>query len=68
MSIEVKWRPFLKFPNFFFNLQGLAQTKTSKVVVFRKVSFETSSATYLVRQKKSIVVTGVNLVTEVEQP
>ena len=59
---------FLKFPWLFFILQGLAQTKTSKVVVFRKVSFETSSATYLVRQKNSIVVTGVNLVTEVEQP
>ena len=59
---------FLKFPNFFFILQGLAQIKTSKVVVFRKVFFETSSATYLVRQKKSIVVTGVNLATEVEQP
>ena len=59
---------FLKFPNFFFILQGLAQTKTSKVVVFRKVFFEASSATYLVRQKKSIVVTGVNLATEVEQP
>ena len=40
---------------------------TGKVAVFRQVSVEPSSSPISLN-KKSIVVTGVNLVTEVEQP
>ena len=38
-----------------------------KVAVFKKVSFESHPA-HISLNKKTIVVTGVNLVTEFEQP
>ena len=59
---------FFKMRNsLFFILQGLAQTKTIKVAVFKTVSFESHPA-HISLNKKTILVTGVNLVTEFEQP
>ena len=54
---------FFKMRNSLFS----KQTKTVKVAVFKKVSFESHPA-HISLNKKSIVGTGVNLVTEVEQP
>ena len=55
-----KLKPKRKLAQRYVNLTG-------KVAVFRQVSVEPSTSTISLN-KKIIVVTGVNLVTEVEQP
>ena len=55
-----KLKPKRKLAQRYVNLTG-------KVAVFRQVSVEPSSSPISLN-KKSIVVTGMNLVTEVEQP
>ena len=55
-------------PRACFHFAGKSQTRTIKVVVFRKVSFEPILLHISLEQKKGIVVTGVKLVTKVEQP